>query len=195
MIFGIFAAQLWSNGHSLTLTFFNLKQSLKIILFLLPVLVNSFNSEAQINRLKGGTSMQDESSSDNPNQKTDTDKSSASPDTAKCSYFTSNLLASYTLQPFRAPLHEFQSYNPVQKNREMNASLGNPGSATTPITFRMIPTPGFSYMHGVFDINKLNQDSIHYLVVEKPFSEVNYMMGKGKEQQLLLLIANKSEKD
>ena len=79
MIFGIFAAYLLSNGHPLTFTIISLKQLLKIVLILIPVLVNSFSSQAQISRLKGGTSVQDESSSANQDKKSDAEKSPASP--------------------------------------------------------------------------------------------------------------------
>jgi hypothetical protein len=163
-----------------------LKQLLKIILLVLPFLVSTFTSQAQISRLKGGNSVQDESSSaESPTQKAEADKSASSPDTAKCSYFTSNAQAAYTLQPFRAPLHRFDNYNSLQKNPEMYAFLGNPGSAANPITYLLKVSPGFVFMHGAFDLYKLQQDSIHYLVQEKPFSEINYTMGKAKEQQLL----------
>jgi hypothetical protein len=163
-----------------------LKQILKIFLVLVfPLLANSYSSYAQISRLKGGNSGQDESSSDTPNQGNDKEKSSASPDTAKCSYFYPNLQAAYTLKPFKAPLHGFNNYNPLQKGQDIYAFLGNAGSAASPITYQMPTVAGFSFVHGAFDLYKIRQDSIRFYMLDKPFSEINYVMGKGKEQQLL----------
>jgi hypothetical protein len=165
----------------------------KIIPILLLLLACSFQLQAQINRLRGSSAEEDEPSGTD-SQSTEKSKEAMSPDTAKCSYFISNYQASHTLIPFKAYLHNFSDYTPIQRGNDMYAFLGNPGSASTLITYRLNNPMGFTYIHGAFDMYKISMDSVKFYAPEKPFSEINYVMGKLKEQQLQFTLSQEVRK-
>ncbi|MBK7213251.1 MAG: hypothetical protein IPH88_08200 [Bacteroidales bacterium] len=150
---------------------------------LLPFLLLSFTLQAQISRFRQGGSSS-ENSEESQSQKTEKEKSALSPDTAKTQYFTLNYQAAYQLKHFSASLHRFQYFRPDQKGEEFYINLGNPGSASNPMTFRLSPVNGFRFREDAFRVHRYQLDSIRYFALEKPYSEIQYMMGKAKEQQL-----------
>ncbi len=169
------------------LTFHLLMKFLKTAT-LLSILFLSLTGYAQIlNRQQSQSGQQEGTEGDQDTKAKEKDNSAISPDTARVQIYTLNMQAAYTLLPFKAPLHNFQDYDPVQKAGNMYATLGNAGTASLPLTYRLHADPGFTYSYGVFALYQINQDSIRYMLPEKPFSELRYVMGKAKEQQLTIV--------
>ncbi|MBK7173421.1 MAG: hypothetical protein IPH84_09315 [Bacteroidales bacterium] len=160
-----------------------MKQFLKIA-SLLPLLVYTLSLHAQINKFRQGSS-EGEEESENTNQETSKEKSALSPDTARTLVYTFNLYASYTQKPYTAGLHAFHQYSVLEKNKQTYASLGNVGSAVTPITFTDNSTMGMTFRKDAFNVYQYQIENIKFYELEKPFSELHYVMGKAKEQQLL----------
>lgn len=148
------------------------------------VLLISFSAEAQINKYRQN-SEESEEGQENQDQQAIKEKSALSPDTAKTLIYRPNIYASYSQDAYKATLHGFQRYNSLQNSDEKYAHLGNPGSASSPITFSTKHGPQFINVKDAYEPYRYSIDDIRFMVLEKPFSELNYVMGKAKEQQLL----------
>lgn len=164
-----------------------------VLSFFLALLSNFNHTQAQISRMRQQSSGEDNNDQETTTKTTD-DKSGASPDTAVVRFYFLNPEASYTLEANKAKLHNFHQYTPIQKTEEYYLSLGTTGSASLPITFTTSAFNGFRFIHNAFSLYKINLDSIPLFVPEKPYSEINYMMGRGKEQQLLFTLTQQIRK-
>jgi hypothetical protein len=162
----------------------------RTLLFLL--LIDPALSMAQIGRNRQ-QSEQDESRSDEESQQQN-EKSSSSPDTAIVRFYFLNPEAAYSFKYNTAILHGFENYNPLQKSSEFFLHLGNPGSASKQISFRSISFNGFSYIRDAYCPHSYSLDSIIFYEPESPYSEINYIMGRAKEQQLLFTLSQQVRK-
>lgn len=152
--------------------------------FLLFLFLLNLSASGQSDKLRNRTISPTETG-ETEGEETGNTPSDLSPDTAKTLVFVPNINAAYTQRPFSAPLHNFHFYTIAENSREIYQNLGNPGTAANPISFRLEETNGLSFRKSANDLYTYQLDSIRFYIPEKPFSELNYMMGKGKEQQLL----------
>jgi hypothetical protein len=113
-----------------------------------------------------------------------TKKDARSPDSVFVSYFSLNEQGAYTRYVVSKPLNHFQDYDVTKQNNQFFATLGNPGSAASPLQYSLKSGPGFRFRSDVFDPYKLKDDSIKIYISESPFSHVRYYMGPAKEQKL-----------
>jgi len=172
--------------------FYALKKKF-IITSLLPFLLLSFTLQAQINRLRTGGSSSEESE-ESTSQQADKDQSSLSPDTARIQYYTLNYQAAYHLRNFSSSLHRFQYFRPDQNRADFYNNLGNAGSASNLLTFRLAPIQGFRLREDAYQVHQYKLDSIRFFSLENPYSEIQYMMGKAKEQQLRFTLSQQVRK-
>jgi len=79
-------------------------------------------------------------------------------------------------------LYDFEVYDPLNREIQFNASLGNVGLAYKDINFKMHQSTGFDYGIHTFDVYLFNDDEIKYYVNPRPYTEVAYTTGANKEQ-------------
>jgi len=111
-------------------------------------------------------------------------KAVRSPDSVFVSYFSLNEQGAYTRYVVSKPLNQFQDYDIIKQNNQFFATLGNPGSAATPLQYSLKTDPGFRFRSNVFEPYKLKDDSIKIYISESPFTHLRYYMGPAKEQKL-----------
>lgn len=117
-------------------------------------------------------------------QKDDKHKDQHSPDSALVQYYYLNNDASYTIFNFSKPLHAFQEYKTSLTGNRLYANTGNVGSASSPLFYNFNTSPEFKYKTDIFELYRLNIDSIRIYESESPFSHIKYILGKAKEQRL-----------
>ena len=113
-----------------------------------------------------------------------TKKDARSPDSVFVSYFSLNEQGAYKRYVVSKPLNQFQDYDITKQNNQFFATLGNPGSAVSPLLYSLKTSPGFRFRSDVFDPYKLKDDSIKIFISESPFTHLRYYMGPAKEQKL-----------
>ena len=155
---------------------------LRIVIILLCAIL--FASGAFAQNIKGGDDIEQDEAAQ---QKKDT----RSPDSAFVSYFSLNEQGSYTRYVVSKPLNQFQEYDVSKQNNQFYATLGNPGTASSPLLFSLNPTPAFRFRTDVFGAYKLKDDSIKVFISEEPFSHLRYHLGPAKEQKLDLNFAQR----
>jgi len=109
-----------------------------------------------------------------------------SPDSVLVSYFFLNEQGSYQRYTISKPLNNFQEYDVTKQNNQFYATLGNAGSASSPLLFSVNPSASFRFRSDVFEPYALKDDSIRFFISESPFSHLRYHMGPAKEQKLNL---------
>jgi len=77
-----------------------------------------------------------------------------------------------------------QRYNPITRPNNYYSSLGNIGSASNSMVYAPFIKSGFDYGLHSFDKFMFHNDSIHHYWVGKPYTELYYIMGPKKEQNL-----------
>lgn len=77
-----------------------------------------------------------------------------------------------------------QKYNPINRPGNYYASLGNIGSASTSMVYSPLLKSGFDYGMHSFDKFMFHNDSLHHYWVGKPYTQLYYIMGSKKEQNL-----------
>ena len=77
-----------------------------------------------------------------------------------------------------------QKYNPITHQGNYYASLGNPGLAHIDMTYKPYLKSGFDYGIHSFDKYIFHNDSINYYWVGRPYTQLYYIMGSTKEQNL-----------
>jgi hypothetical protein len=76
----------------------------------------------------------------------------------------------------------FQDYNPLYRLTPFVASLGNTGSASSPVVpYPFITTSGFDYGIHTFDPYLFLNDSVRYYKVMKTYTDLKYVQGANKE--------------
>jgi hypothetical protein len=113
----------------------------------------------------------------------DVKKDVRSPDSVFVSYFSLNEQGAYTRYAVSKPLTHFEEYEITKRNNQFYANLGNPGSATYPLLFKLNPSPNFRFRSDVFEPYVLKDDSIKFYISKSPFSHLMYHMGPAKEQK------------
>ncbi len=107
-----------------------------------------------------------------------------SPDSVFVSYFSLNEQGAYTRYALSKPLSQFQEYDVTKQNNQFFATLGNPGTAVSPLQFSLKPNSNFRFRTDVFEPYKLKDDSIKLYISDSPYSHLKYYLGAGKEQKL-----------
>jgi hypothetical protein len=107
-----------------------------------------------------------------------------SPDSVFVSYFSLNEQGAYTRYALSKPLNQFQEYDVTKQNNQFFATLGNPGTAVSPLQFSLKPNPNFRFRTDVFEPYKLKDDSIKIYISDSPYSHLKYYLGAVKEQKL-----------
>jgi hypothetical protein len=79
-----------------------------------------------------------------------------------------------------------EKYDPLMKPGNYYATLGNPGLAHNNMVFTPYIKTGFDYGIHSFDRYILNNDSVSYYWFGKPYTNVFYIMGPKKEQNLMI---------
>ncbi len=79
-----------------------------------------------------------------------------------------------------------EKYDPLQKPGNYFASLGNLGLAHNNMVFTPYMKTGFDYGIHSFDRYMLNNDSVLYYWFGKPYTNIYYVMGPKKEQNLMI---------
>lgn len=77
-----------------------------------------------------------------------------------------------------------QKYDPIHRPGNYFASLGNIGSANVNMVFSPFLKSGFDYGLHSFDKYMFHNDSIHHYWVGRPYTQIYYIMGSKKEQNL-----------
>jgi len=147
----------------------------KLSLLIISILLLCYSTLAQRNE---GDQL------DNGNGESTQKKDVHSPDSALVSYFSLNEQGAYQRFLVSKPLNHFQEYNIAKQYNKFYADLGNPGSATYPLSFNFAPNPNFHFKTDVFDPYKLKDDSIKFYISESPFTHLRYHLGPEKEQKL-----------
>jgi len=81
--------------------------------------------------------------------------------------------------------YRFHEYNPLSKEDPFFYQyLGNAGTAAKTLLFEPECTIGFNYQYDAYDCYLFNIDKIKYYQLKKPFTDISYVMGTGKEQLL-----------
>lgn len=106
-----------------------------------------------------------------------------SPDSVFVSYFSLNERGAYTRYAVSKPLDHFEEYDIAKQNNQFYANLGNPGSASYPLLFKLNPSPNFRFRSDVYEPYTLKDDSIKFYISTNPFSHLMYHMGPAKEQK------------
>jgi len=107
-----------------------------------------------------------------------------SPDSAFVSYFYLNEQGAYTRYSVSKPLNHFQDYDVSKQYNQFFATLGNPGSAASPLLYSLRTGPDFRFKPDVYRPYRLKDDSIKFYISQTPFSHLRYHMGAAKEQKL-----------
>ena len=107
-----------------------------------------------------------------------------SPDSVFVSYFYLNDQGAYTRYVVSKPLNQFQDYDVSKQYNQYFATLGNPGSATSPLIYSLRTSPDFRFKSDVFSPYKLKDDSIKFYISQSPFTHLRYHLGPAKEQKL-----------
>ena len=115
-----------------------------------------------------------------------TSKEKPSPDSAFVCYFYQNPQGSYTLKKISSSLYKLQDYDAVQQGESMYASLGNPGSASSPLSYRFCTVPSFDLWLRNFAPYRFSFDSTRFYISDSPYSRLDYVMGSSKEQRLVV---------
>ncbi len=110
-----------------------------------------------------------------------------SPDSASVSYSYQNVDAAYWLHPVALPIAKIQDYTKLQRSPETFADLGNSGSAYKPTFFYFPEFSNFNFGIHSFDAYRLLPDSLRYFHAQKPYTELDFMMGRAKELKLNLI--------
>jgi hypothetical protein len=107
-----------------------------------------------------------------------------SPDTASIVYFNplNDFNGFHQLRQYKAGLNNFQDYDPTRKNGMDYASLGNFGLASNPIIYSGVPQSTYTYGKYAFGIYTLSPENTRFFITDKPFTDLYYVMGKGKQQ-------------
>ncbi|MDO9257033.1 MAG: putative porin [Bacteroidales bacterium] len=113
----------------------------------------------------------------------DIKKDVRSPDSVFVSYFSLNEQGAYTRYTVSKPLTHFEEYDVTKQNNQFYANLGNPGSASYPLLFKLNPSPNFRFRSDVYEPYTLKDDSIKFYISSSPFSHLMYHMGPAKEQK------------
>lgn len=114
-----------------------------------------------------------------------TTKEKASPDSATVYYFCPNSQGSYELKKVtNKTLYRIQDYDAIQHEGIMSANLGNTGSASNPLVFRLNTMPSFDLWLKNFKPYEFSFDSNRYYISDSPYTRLNYVMGSAKEQRL-----------
>ena len=77
-----------------------------------------------------------------------------------------------------------QRYDPILRQGNYFASLGNIGSANINMVYSPFLKSGFDYGLHSYDKYMFNNDSIHHYWVGRPYTNLYYIMGSKKEQNL-----------
>lgn len=107
-----------------------------------------------------------------------------SPDSVFVSYFSLNEQGAYTRYALSKPLNQFQEYDVTKQNNQFLSTLGNPGTAVSPLQFSLKPNSNFRFRTDVFEPYKLKDDSIKIYISDSPYSHLKYYLGAVKEQKL-----------
>ncbi|MFZ4707481.1 MAG: putative porin [Bacteroidales bacterium] len=107
-----------------------------------------------------------------------------SPDTASVLYFNplNDFTGFHNFTHFRADLTNFQDYDPARKNGMNYATLGNLGLACNPIIYAGVPLSTYNYGYNAFGLYILSPENTRFFFTDKPFTNLYYVMGKGKQQ-------------
>lgn len=81
-------------------------------------------------------------------------------------------------------LKNIQRYNPVYSTAPFTATLGNTGSPYRNLFFSSAKNLGFQYGINTYDNLFLSPDNLAFYQVNRPFSDLSYVMGAKKEQIL-----------
>ena len=115
---------------------------------------------------------------------TQEDNQERSPDTA--TVFSFNPLNDFTgfhkYSLFRTSLSNIQDYDPARKNGMDYTNLGNLGLASQSLLYSEKSEVAFNYSSDAFKLYKLSPENTPFFYSEKPFTQLYYLMGKGKEQ-------------
>lgn len=125
------------------------------------------------------------------NGEDDKKKDVHSPDSVFVSYFFLNDRGAYTRYAVSKPLNHFQEYDASKQNNQFYATLGNAGSASSPLLYSLVSSPNFKFRYDVFAPYKLNDDSIKLYVNTSPFTHIRYHFGPAKEQKLEINFAER----
>jgi hypothetical protein len=111
-------------------------------------------------------------------------KEPLTPDTASVVFFNplSDFTGFHNLSTFRANLTNFQDYDPARKNGMDYATLGNLGTASNPLIYPGIPQTTYNYGKNAYSLFALSPENTRFFIADKPFTNLYYVMGKGKEQ-------------
>jgi len=147
-----------------------LRIHLILILFILLVL-SSYAQRTEGNENAGAENAED------------VKKDVRSPDSVFVSYFSLNEQGAYTRYAVSKPLNHFEEYDVTKLNNQFYSNLGNPGSASYPLLFKLNPSPNFRFRSDVYEPFTLKDDSIKFYISSSPFSHLMYHMGPAKEQK------------
>lgn len=112
-------------------------------------------------------------------------KEKASPDSALVRYFVPNVQGSYELRSIsNSSLYKIQDYDAVQRTGIYYANLGNPGTASLPLTFQFSTDPAFDIWLESYRPYRITFDSNRFYYSDSPYTRLNYVMGGAKEQRL-----------
>lgn len=106
-------------------------------------------------------------------------------DSTRVAFFYSDFekLGSLKLHPNDTTITGFQTYDPLYKNDQFYATLGNIGqNYRSLIPYPFMRESGFDYGIHTFDHYLFQNDSVRYYKVSKTFTEVAYFQGPKKEQ-------------
>lgn len=142
------------------------------LLFSVLIALSSYAQRTEVNENTGGENSEAQK------------KDVHSPDSVFVSYFSLNEQGAYTRTAVSKPLNQFQEYDVARQNNQFYANLGNPGSASSPLLFKLKTSPNFRYRSDIYEPYTLKDDSIKFYISESPFSHVRYHMGPAKEQKL-----------
>lgn len=92
----------------------------------------------------------------------------------------------FNKQPVDTGIYEFQRYNPVFQGNNFMAWNGNLGLQSTSVFFKANHEIGFDPGTHAYDLITFQNKNYRYYDVKRPVSEVFYINGFGKEQQVSL---------
>ena len=118
------------------------------------------------------------------NDKSATPKKIIDKDSMKVMYFHDFLdsLNTTTYYSLDTLITGFQHYHPNFQPGNPMANEGNIGSASYPLVFKPVQNNGFDFGRHSFDPYLMFPENITYYVPRRPFTVLNYISGKGKEQ-------------
>jgi hypothetical protein len=107
-------------------------------------------------------------------------------DTTVFSYYLLGDLANSTVSSDTLADDAWRMFDPARPAHHFDyGTTGNAGSAARPLWFRVAPRQGYDNGHHVFDIYKVNPDSLWFVRNERAFTNITYYQGPSQNESAL----------